>query len=81
MLVLTLRGPASSPAYFSPLSLLASFGDIRSLKLVEEYLYVVEYWDDRAAERAYQSLKGREEVGIRFDCSFEPSVAVRILRV
>ncbi|GJN92514.1 hypothetical protein Rhopal_005544-T1 [Rhodotorula paludigena] len=75
VLVLTLRGPASSPAYFSPLSLLASFGDIRSLKLVEEYLYVVEYWDDRAAERAYQSLKGREEVGIRFDCSFEPTVA------
>ncbi|BGP42070.1 hypothetical protein JCM10449v2_006072 [Rhodotorula kratochvilovae] len=74
VLVFTLRGPTPTPS-FTPLSLLAAFGEIRSLKVVEEHLHVVEYWDDRSAEQAYKVLKGRETGGARFDCSFEPVVA------
>ncbi|GAA6015010.1 hypothetical protein JCM10207_008703 [Rhodosporidiobolus poonsookiae] len=74
VLVFTLRGPTSTP-YFTPLPLLASFGEIRSLKVVEEHLHVVEYWDDRSAQTAYGVLDGRETGGVRFGCSFEPDVA------
>ncbi|GAA5981029.1 hypothetical protein JCM11641_001434 [Rhodosporidiobolus odoratus] len=74
VLVFTLRGPTST-AFFSPLPLLASFGEVRSLKVVEEHLHVVEYWDDRAAQAAFEVLDGREAGGARFGCSFEPGVA------
>ncbi|GAA6056748.1 hypothetical protein JCM3770_005877 [Rhodotorula araucariae] len=74
VLVFTLRGPTATP-YFTPVSLLASFGEIRTIKMVEEHFHVVEYWDDRSAQQAYKSLKGCETGGARFDCSFEPVVA------
>ncbi|GAA6046187.1 hypothetical protein NBRC10513_002181 [Rhodotorula toruloides] len=74
VLVFTLRGPTSTP-YFTPLPLLASFGEIRALKVVEEHLHVVEYWDDRAAQTACQRLDGKQSGGARFGCSFEPAVA------
>ncbi|BGO93738.1 hypothetical protein NBRC10512_006618 [Rhodotorula toruloides] len=74
VLVFTLRGPTSTP-YFTPLPLLASFGEIRALKVVEEHLHVVEYWDDRAAQTACQRLDGKHAGGARFGCSFEPAVA------
>ncbi|GAA6031580.1 hypothetical protein JCM8097_006532 [Rhodosporidiobolus ruineniae] len=74
VLVFTLRGPTTTP-YFTPLPLLASFGAIRSLKVVEEHLHVVEYWDDRSAQTAFEVLDGREAGGVRFGCSFEPGVA------
>ncbi|GAA5832738.1 hypothetical protein JCM11251_005745 [Rhodosporidiobolus azoricus] len=78
VLVFTIRGPTSTP-YFTPLPLLASFGDIRSLKVVEEHLQVVEYWDDRSAQTACEVLDGRERGGARFGCSFEPAVASILL--
>ncbi|GAA5878357.1 hypothetical protein JCM1840_001389 [Sporobolomyces johnsonii] len=78
VLVFTLRGPTSTP-YFTPLPLLASFGEIRSIKLVEEHLHVVEYWDDRCAQTALEVLDGRETGGARFGCSFEPGVASVVL--
>ncbi|GAA5846981.1 hypothetical protein JCM9279_006979 [Rhodotorula babjevae] len=75
VLVLTLTGtPTSSPS-LAPVSLLAQFGEVRALKVVEERFHVVEYWDDRAAERAHEVLDGREQGGARFECSFEPAVA------
>ncbi|GEM10536.1 meiosis protein Mei2 [Rhodotorula toruloides] len=74
VLVFTLRGPTSTP-YFTPLPLLASLGEIRALKVVEEHLHVVEYWDDRAAQTACQRLDGKHVGGARFGCSFEPAVA------
>ncbi|GAA5859496.1 hypothetical protein JCM8547_006850 [Rhodosporidiobolus lusitaniae] len=74
VLVFTLRGPTSTP-YFTPLPLLASFGEVRSLKVVEEHLHVVEYWDDSSAQQACEVLDGRETGGVRFGCSFEPGVA------
>ncbi|GAA5945122.1 hypothetical protein JCM3775_000915 [Rhodotorula graminis] len=75
VLALTLNGtPTSSPA-LAPVSLLAQFGEVRALKVVEERFHVVEYWDDRAAERAHDVLDGREQGGARFECSFEPDVA------
>ncbi|BGP18508.1 hypothetical protein JCM10213_002977 [Rhodosporidiobolus nylandii] len=74
VLVFTLRGPTSTP-FFTPLPLLASFGEIRSLKVVEEHLHVVEYFDDRCAQQAFSVLDGREAAGVRFGCSFEPAVA------
>ena len=77
VLVLTLTGtPTSSPS-LAPVSLLVRFGEVRALKVVEERFHVVEYWDDRAAERAHEVLDGREQGGARFECSFEPGVAVR----
>ncbi|GAA5951713.1 hypothetical protein JCM21900_005765 [Sporobolomyces salmonicolor] len=78
VLVFTLRGPTST-TYFTPLPLLASFGEIRSIKLVEEHLHVVEYWDDRCAQTAFEVLDGRQTGGARFGCSFEPGVASVIL--
>ncbi|GAA5890824.1 hypothetical protein JCM5296_003433 [Sporobolomyces johnsonii] len=78
VLVFTLRGPTSTP-YFTPLPLLASFGEIRSIKLVEEHLHVVEYWDDRCAQTGLEVLDGRETGGARFGCSFEPGVASVVL--
>ncbi|GAA5889359.1 hypothetical protein JCM6882_000720 [Rhodosporidiobolus microsporus] len=78
VLVFTIRGPTST-GYFTPLPLLASFGEVRSLKVVEEHLQVVEYWDDRSAHTAREVLDGRESGGARFGCSFEPTVASIVL--
>lgn len=75
VLVFTVRGPTSNPD-FTPLPLLASFGDFRTVKSVERHLQVVEFWDDRAAETAKKLLSGAESGGTRFGCSFEPSIAV-----
>lgn len=41
--------------------------------------YVVEYWDDRAAEVALRQLSGRSVAAVRFECTFEPSIAVRLV--
>ncbi|GAA5913015.1 hypothetical protein JCM8208_005667 [Rhodotorula glutinis] len=75
VLVLTLVGTPTSSPTLAPVSLLAQFGEVRALKVVEERFHVVEYWDDRAAERAHEILDGREQGGARFECSFEPNVA------
>lgn len=80
MLVFTLRGPTSTPN-FTPLPILATFGEIRAVKLVERGMHVVEYWDDHAAETAMKVLSGRESGGARFGCSFEPKIAVRYANV
>ncbi|GAA5993076.1 hypothetical protein JCM10908_003092 [Rhodotorula pacifica] len=74
VLVFTLRGPTSTPN-FTPLPILAAFGEIRAVKLVERNMHIVEYWDDRAAETAMNVLAGRESGGARFGCSFEPKIA------
>ncbi|GAA6016028.1 hypothetical protein JCM8202_005385 [Rhodotorula sphaerocarpa] len=74
VLVFTVRGPTSNRD-FTPLPLLASFGDFRTVKSVERHLQVVEFWDDRAAETAKKLLSGAESGGTRFGCSFEPSIA------
>ncbi|KWU45961.1 hypothetical protein RHOSPDRAFT_32439 [Rhodotorula sp. JG-1b] len=74
VLVFTLRGPTSTPN-FTPLPILATFGEIRAVKLVERGMHVVEYWDDHAAETAMKVLSGRESGGAKFGCSFEPKIA------
>ncbi|GAA5867085.1 hypothetical protein JCM3774_004388 [Rhodotorula dairenensis] len=74
VLVLTLRGPTSTPD-FTPLPLLATFGEIRGVKVIERGMHVVEYWDDRAAETAMSILAGRESGGAKFGCTFEPNIA------
>lgn len=76
----TLRGPTSTPN-FTPLPILATFGEIRAVKLIERGMHVVEYWDDHAAETASKVLSGRESGGAKFGCSFEPKIAVRSRRV
>ncbi|GAA5885793.1 hypothetical protein JCM16303_006066 [Sporobolomyces ruberrimus] len=58
-----------------PLSLLSIFGEIRSKKTIEDKLHVVEYFDDRDAEKAFRAFHGTERNGIRYSCSFEPSVS------
>jgi hypothetical protein len=80
VLVFTLRGPTSTPN-FTPLPILATFGEIRAVKLVERGMHVVEYWDEQAAETAMKVLSGRESGGAKFGCSFEPKIAVRSRRV
>ncbi|KAG0663704.1 hypothetical protein C6P46_002273 [Rhodotorula mucilaginosa] len=74
VLVFTLRGPTSTPN-FTPLPILATFGEIRAVKLVERGMHVVEYWDEQAAETAMKVLSGRESGGAKFGCSFEPKIA------
>lgn len=80
VLVFTLRGPTSTPN-FTPLPILATFGEIRAVNLVERGMHIVEYWDDHAAETAMKVLSGRESGGAKFGCSFEPKIAVRSRRV
>ena len=70
VLILTLHGP---PLF--PTSLLHTFGGVRSLRLIDPSTFIVEYWDERDAERAAEVLEGKTVGTTRLRCSFEPSVA------
>ncbi|GAA5831565.1 hypothetical protein JCM5353_000438 [Sporobolomyces roseus] len=66
---------SNSIPHFAPLPLLSSYGDIRSVQVIEEKLHIFEYFDDRSAERAKAELDKSERGGLRYHCSFEPSVS------
>jgi hypothetical protein len=71
VVVVTSQGP---PGFIVPY--LHSFGTTRSTRQIDAQTVVVEYWDERVAERVARSLHGKFEGGTRYRVSFEPAVAV-----
>ncbi|GAA6016326.1 hypothetical protein JCM11491_006816 [Sporobolomyces phaffii] len=57
----------------TPPPLLSIYGELRSSKIVEDKIHVVEFFDDRSAEKALRGLGGTQRNGVSYDCSFEPS--------
>ncbi|SCV71464.1 BQ2448_3052 [Microbotryum intermedium] len=58
----------------SVLTLLSSMGSLRSFSIVDVGIVLCEYNDDRSAETARRELDGRVHDGIRFQCTFEPTM-------
>ncbi|GAA5897236.1 uncharacterized protein JCM6883_006627 [Sporobolomyces salmoneus] len=76
VLVITVQNSTRSSSTSTPESfpLVSIYGEIRSRKTIDENLYLVEYFDDRAAEKAFKGLDGKNVEGKIYRCSFEPSV-------
>ncbi|GAA6063309.1 hypothetical protein JCM10212_006719 [Sporobolomyces blumeae] len=74
VVVSALSGAAHLPT-FNPLPLVSCYGDIRTFRQAGDRLFVVEYFDDRCADKVSSALDGKESAGWRFSCSFEPTVA------
>ncbi|GAA5989202.1 hypothetical protein JCM5350_007330 [Sporobolomyces pararoseus] len=72
VLVFTVQGPTSSTS--PPLPLLSIYGQIRSSKIIDEKLHLVEFFDDRDAEKAFRGIDGTSRNGLSYSCSFEPTV-------
>lgn len=74
VVVVTSEGP---PGFIVPY--LHSLGLTRSTKHIDSQTVVVEYWDERIAERVARTLHGKVEGGTRFRVNFEPGVAVSLI--
>ncbi|GAA5940693.1 uncharacterized protein JCM15063_006328 [Sporobolomyces koalae] len=70
VIVFSVQGSTSSVP-FSPLPLLSIYGAVRSATLTEERVHVVEFFDDRAAEKACRALNGATRGGFCCHCTFE----------
>ncbi|GAA5959737.1 hypothetical protein JCM3765_000085 [Sporobolomyces pararoseus] len=72
VLVFTVQGSTSSTS--APLPLLSIYGQIRLSKIIDEKLHLVEFFDDRDAEKAFRGIDGTSRNGLSYSCSFEPTV-------
>ncbi|KAL8293102.1 hypothetical protein RQP46_000796 [Phenoliferia psychrophenolica] len=72
ILIINVHGPR---LHVSLVSLLADF-DVRSIKDLDAYTFIVEFWDDRDAKTAAVRLDQLElQNGSSLACSFDPSYA------